>query len=307
MSNDVRANNEQYVFYKTCPFRSFSLVFSRSSSNSLLSLISYRKLHSRVYVLKYSIMPSIKGQNILIIGGSSGIGFAVAKLAAAEGVNVFIASSNASRISDAVARLLTAVPGASIRGYTVDVSGDNAESQLEKLFTDAVAAAGQSLDHIVYTAAKFDVRPVSAVDTAYLRNSTQFGYVAPLLIAKLSPRFLKQHYTSSLIFTSGRLAERPMKGMAVASGWATALSGITRGLALDLVPVRANLVSPGATNTEMFGEGEAREQMVAYIAKSALLGKVGTPEEVAEAYLYLMKDTNNTGSCVETNGGVLVQ
>ncbi|KAI1452786.1 putative short chain dehydrogenase/ reductase [Annulohypoxylon moriforme] len=252
-------------------------------------------------------MPSIKNQNILVIGGSSGIGFAVAKLAAIEGVNVSIASSNASRVSDAVARLLTAVPGASIRGYTVDVSRDNAESQLEKLFTDAVAAAGETLDHIVYTAASLDVRPVSAVSAAYLRDSVQFGYVVPLLIAKLSPRFVKQHYTSSLIFTSGRIAELPMKNMTVASGWGAALSGITRGLALDLAPVRANLVSPGATNTEMFGEGEARENLVAYMTKSALLGKIGTPEEVAEAYVYLMKDSNSTGSCVSTNGGVLVQ
>ncbi|KAI1208515.1 putative short chain dehydrogenase/ reductase [Annulohypoxylon truncatum] len=252
-------------------------------------------------------MPSIKGQNILVIGGSSGIGFAVAKLAAAEGVNVSIASSNASRVSAAVAKLLAAAPGASIRGYTVDVSHDDVESQLEKLFTDVVAAAGQALDHIVYTAAVLDVRPVSAVSAAYLRDSLRFGYVAPLLIAKLSPRFVKQAYTSSLIFTSGRIAERPVKGMTVAAGVGAALSGITRGLALDLAPVRANLVSPGATDTEMLGEGEAREKMVAYMTQAALLGKIGTPEEVAEAYVYLMKDSNSTGSCVSTSGGVLVQ
>ncbi|KAI0888235.1 putative short chain dehydrogenase/ reductase [Annulohypoxylon maeteangense] len=252
-------------------------------------------------------MPSIKNQNILVIGGSSGIGFAVAKLASAEGVNVSIASSNATRVSSAVAKLLTSTPGASIKGYTVDVSNDDAESQLEKLFTDVVAATGQALDHIVYTAASLDVRPVSSVSAEYLRNSVQFGYVVPLLIAKLSARFVKQHYTSSLIFTSGRLAELPMKNMTVASGWAAALYGVTRGLALDLAPVRANLVSPGATDTEIFGEGEAREKIVAYMAKSALLGKIGSPEEVAEAYIYLMKDSNNTGSCVSTNGGVLVQ
>ncbi|KAI2469689.1 putative short chain dehydrogenase/ reductase [Annulohypoxylon bovei var. microspora] len=252
-------------------------------------------------------MPSIKGQNILVIGGSSGIGAAVAKLAAGEGVSVSIASSNKTRVDAAVAKLQAAVPGASIRGYTVDVSRDDAESQLEALLADVTAAAGQPLDHVVYTAARLGVRPVSAVTAAYLRDSVQFGYVVPLLIAKLSPRFVRQVYASSLTFTSGRVAERPMKHATVAAGWGAALQGITRGLALDLAPVRANLVSPGATDTEMLGEGAAREKMAACMAKSALLGKIGTPEEVAEAYVYLMKDSNNTGSCVTTSGGALVQ
>ncbi|KAI0120414.1 putative short chain dehydrogenase/ reductase [Hypoxylon sp. NC0597] len=252
-------------------------------------------------------MPPIKGQNVLVIGGSSGIGAAVAKLAAAEGANVSIASSSKTRVDDAVKKIQDAVQNVTIRGYVYDVNHDDVESSLEELFADATADAGEPLDHIVYTAAKLDVRPVSDVSVSYLRDSVQFGYVVPLIIAKLSPRYVKQSYTSSLIFTSGRLAERPMKGTTVVSGWASAMFGIVRGLALDLLPIRTNLVSPGATNTEMLGEGEQREQVVAMMTKKALLGKIGTPEEVAEAYIYLMKDTNNTGSCVNTSGGALVQ
>ncbi|KAJ5646954.1 hypothetical protein N7490_003326 [Penicillium lividum] len=68
-------------------------------------------------------MPSITGPNILIIGGSSGIGAAVAKLAAAEDVHVSIASSNLARVEDSIQRIQTAVPNAQVKGYMADVGG----------------------------------------------------------------------------------------------------------------------------------------------------------------------------------------
>ncbi|KAI0849687.1 putative short chain dehydrogenase/ reductase [Daldinia vernicosa] len=253
-------------------------------------------------------MPPIAGQTLLVIGGTSGIGAAVAKLAAAEGLDVSVASSNPSRVQAAVEAIRDAVvPGARarIRGYVCDVNHDDAESSLEQLLSDVTNANGRPLDHVVYTAVALDdVRPVADVNMKYLRDSMQFGYVAPLLIAKLAPRYVNQSYKSSLTFTSGRVAERPVKGMTVASGWGASLFGTTRGLALDLAPVRVNLVSPGATDTK---SGEEWARWVDMMAKTSLLGKIGTPEEVAEAYIYLMKDTNSTGSCVSTNGGILVQ
>ncbi|KAI1648986.1 putative short chain dehydrogenase/ reductase [Daldinia loculata] len=249
-------------------------------------------------------MPPIAGQTLLVIGGTSGIGAAVAKLAAAEGLDVSVASSNPLRVKSAVKAIQDAVPVARINGYVCDVNHDDAESSIEQLLSDVTNANGRPLDHIVYTAVVLDVRPVADVNMKYLRDSTQFGYVVPLLIAKLAPRYVNQSYKSSLTFTSGRVAERPVKGMAVASGWGASLFGTTRGLALDLAPVRVNLVSPGATDTK---SGEEWTRWVEMMAKTALLGKIGTPEEVAEAYIYLMKDTNSTGSCLSTNGGILVQ
>jgi NAD(P)-dependent dehydrogenase (short-subunit alcohol dehydrogenase family) len=252
-------------------------------------------------------MPSIKDQKILIIGGSSGIGAAVAKLAAAEGVEVAIASSNPSRVQTAVEKIQSAVPNAKVSGYTIDVNQDDVEERLDKLLTEVTTAFGSPLDHIIYTAAVLDIRPISAVTVDYLRSSVQFGFVVPLIIAKLAGKYIKSSYTSSIIFTSGRIAEKPMKGATVAAGWATGLFGLTKTLALDLAPIRVNLVSPGTTDTEMQGSGEARVQRMAMAAKASLLGKVGTPEEVAEAYLYYMKDSNNTGSWISTSGGALLQ
>ncbi|KAI1374423.1 putative short chain dehydrogenase/ reductase [Hypoxylon crocopeplum] len=253
-------------------------------------------------------MPPIAGQNVLVIGGSSGIGAAVAKLACAEGLNVSVASSNPSRVETAVRRIREAVPGARVLGFVCDVNHDDAESSLEKLFADVkVAAGGQPLDHIIYTSVVLDLRPLSEVSMAYLRDASQFKYVVPLLIGKLAPRYVKQSHTSSLIFTSGRVAEKPVKGSTVVSGMGAALFGVTRGLALDIAPIRVNLVSPGVVDTEMLRSDEKIARAVEMMTKNSLLGKIGTPEEVAEAYIYLMKDTNSTGSVVSTNGGALIE
>ncbi|KAI1504768.1 hypothetical protein F5X99DRAFT_370919 [Biscogniauxia marginata] len=252
-------------------------------------------------------MPSIRDHNILVIGGSSGIGAAVAKLAAADGVNVSIASSNPTRIQNTITEIQSAVPHAKIAGYICDVNQDDVESNLEQLFADVTVARGALLDHIVYTATALDIRPLTEVSVEYLRSTVQFPYVVPFLIAKLALRYVKKTYTSSITFTSGVLAEKPAKGAPVVSAWGSSLYGTTRGLALDLAPVRVNLVSPGATDTGLLGAGEQRTARVETMAKNSLLGKIGSPEEVAEAYIYLMKDSNTTGTCVSTNGGVLVK
>ena len=252
-------------------------------------------------------MSPIKGHSILIIGGSSGIGAAVAKLAAGQGAHISIASSNPDRVANAVQELQRVVPAAQVKGYTCDLAHKDVEHQLESLLTKVTAATGGRLNHIIYTAGVFNPLPLNAVTIDSLTSSGQVGYFGPLLLAKLAPRFVNKSYRSSLIFTSGRIAEKPIPNTTVAAGWGSALSGMTRGLALDLAPIRINVVSPGITDTSMYGPDAQRGPMMQMFAKSALLGKVGEVEEVAEAYIYLMRDTNNTGSTVNTSGGILLQ
>ncbi|KAH9907155.1 hypothetical protein F4778DRAFT_799510 [Xylariomycetidae sp. FL2044] len=254
-------------------------------------------------------MPPIKGHTVLVIGGSSGIGLAVAQLAASEGCRVFVASSSPARVQAAVDQIRHAVPGAQIAGRTCDVSQDDAEANLEKLLADVTtsAAGGTPIDHIVYTANQQDRRPLAEVAAPWLRASTQFSFVVPLLLAKVCGRHMRAHHASSMTFTSGRIGERPLKGTTVLAARTSGFLGLVKGLALDLAPVRANLVCPGAVDTPLLGTGAARERMIAAFAGMSPLGRIGTPEEVAEAYIYLMKDWNNTGSSISTSAGTLIQ
>lgn len=97
-------------------------------------------------------MPTIRGQSILIIGGSSGIGAAVAKYACGDGVKVSVASSNKGRVEKALKKIQALVPASEILGFTVDLSQYDLESRLEKLFKEVVDATGGPLDHVVMTA-----------------------------------------------------------------------------------------------------------------------------------------------------------
>lgn len=255
-------------------------------------------------------MPSISGHNLLIIGGSAGIGAAVAKLAAADDVNVAIASSNQGRVEKAIKTIKESLPSKNIKvsGYVCDVSQSDAETQLEKLLTDVTAALGGPLDHIAYTASFLEFKPVSEVTMEWItQTSGQLPFVVPALLGKLAPRFMKHAPTSSLVFTGGRITDKPIKGLAILAGWATALSGFSRSLAVELAPIRVNLVSPGSTDTDHHGPPEVRIPKMEAVARASLLGKVGAPEEVAEAYIYLMKDSNCTGSTISTEGGSLLQ
>jgi len=83
---------------------------------------------------------------------------------------------------------------------------------------------------------------------------------------------------------------------------------MVRGLAIDLKPVRVNLVSPGAVETEVWDtlSEEAGESYFKTFGSKILTGQIGRPEDVAECYLWLMKDKNVTGTVVQTDGGALL-
>jgi len=248
-------------------------------------------------------MPSISGQSILILGGSSGIGFSIAKLCLEQATRVAIASSSQTKVDDALKRLSTQVPQCQHKpsGYTIDLNSEDMESSLEKLLSDITHKGIEPLDHIIITAGKPDVRPISDVNLSYLVKSAQLPVFASIIVAKLGLKYLREGYSSSIIFTSGQIAEKPMAGYAALAGYASAQFGLTRNLAVDLAPRRVNLVVPGATETELWGD--YKEMMKNLSSKASLLGKPGSPEEVAEAYLYLMKNTDATGSIVSSNGG----
>ncbi|TVY77465.1 Short-chain dehydrogenase/reductase ATR9 [Fusarium oxysporum f. sp. cubense] len=243
-------------------------------------------------------MPEIKNKSILIIGGSSGIGYGVADRALAEGAKVHILSSNPSRLQDSVADLKRKHTGAEVTSHVCDLAVADVEQNIEKVLESI-----KPIDHIVYTAGdSLPIIPIDQINIEMIHKAGHIRFVVPLLLAKLAPRYLRPGYQSSLTLTSGAGGEKPFPNWSLIAGYLTGLQGLTRNLALDLKPLRVNLVSPGVVDTPLHGVGGVNDEMRNHVT----LGKVGTPEEVAEAYIYLMKDTNVTGSCISTNGGSLL-
>ncbi|KAL0257523.1 hypothetical protein SLS55_008337 [Diplodia seriata] len=266
--------------------------------------------------------PKLSTQTVLVIGGTSGIGLAVAAEALAQSAaHVTISGSNPSKLAAALSHLLGTLPSASdhsrVSGYTCDLSGggDGAssvvEANLRALLAATVAGNGRGrIDHVAYTAGDaLPLTPVSSLTASAIHAGGAVRFVGALLLAKLLPEFTTPSPTSSLTLTGGVNTNRPSPGgWTLAAAYGGALQGAMRGLAVELAPLRVNLVEPGAVETPLWGSVpvEGREAMRRRFGERSTVGRVGRPEDTAEAYVYLMKDHFAAGAIVESNGGTLL-
>ena len=234
---------------------------------------------------------NLKDKHILVIGGGSGIGFGIAQGAAAEGAKVMIASRNAEKI---------AAKAKSIGGTSaaLDVSE---EANIAAFFKEHTG-----FDHIAFTAGDTTglgmgmLKDLDLKQAAERFNARFWGAVA---VAKHGAINLPAG--GSYTITNGMLGHKPMRGMPTVTAGAMAMEGLTRGLALDLAPVRVNCVCPGVIETELFDRyGDARAQMLKVMTEKQLVPRPGTPAEAAESYLTCMRNTYMTGQVIKIEGGV---
>ncbi len=258
----------------------------------------------------------LQGQRVLVIGGSSGIGFAVAEAALEHGATVIIAGSNQGKTDTKVKELEESYPDARGRifGQACDLSDlQEQEKNIVALFDYATDNKTKKLDHIVNTAGDGLINPpLSEFDLEIITKAQTVRAIAPLMLAKHAATYLNNAPSSSVTFTSGAGTYRPKPGWTLAPVIGGAIDGIVRSLAVNLAPVRVNGVSPGPVMTELWGGGqkppEAKAKAIADSVSGKLLtGRIGTPEDVAEAYIYFMKDRFVTGQMVLSEGGSLLK
>jgi NAD(P)-dependent dehydrogenase (short-subunit alcohol dehydrogenase family) len=241
------------------------------------------------------VVHRLAGKKVVVIGGSSGIGFAVASALIEEGATVHIASSSAERVQNAVARLSDAssqfnADASRISGHTVSLKGQEMEASITQLF-DKI---GQ-VDHIVHTAGDpLAVVPLDEVTYEKIIPAAEVRFFSVIFTAKVGARHLAKG--GSMTFTTGSISVHPIPNWVVVAGFAAGLHGLTRQLAYDLSPqhIRVNLVSPGVVKSELWhGMDESvREKLYDEAAAKNLTRHAAEPHEVAQIYLYLMKDTN---------------
>lgn len=254
-------------------------------------------------------LSKLANKRVLVLGGTSGIGFCVAEAALEHGAEVIVSNSNQPRLDAALARLRTAYPDAKIRGYTCDLSdAANVEANVDSLLSRA-AADGTKIHHVAFTAG--DSLPdlsLANATVASINAALAVRFAGAVSLAKLLPRYMDLDPANSLTLTGGTNTDKPSPGWSVLAGVGGAVEALSRGLAVDLKPVRVNLVSPGAVKTELFErvDTEMGGQLEAAYKAQTTTGEIGRPGDVAEAYIYLMKDRFASGAIVNTNGGRLL-
>ncbi len=234
---------------------------------------------------------SLQGKRIVLLGGTSGFGLATAQAAASEGADVVVVSSQQQKINTALATL----PAGS-KGYAVDL---NNEQQIDTFFK----GVGE-FDHLVFTAGEtLQLSELPDVKMDEARNFFNLRFWSALMAAKYGSPFIRKG--GSVILTNGTIGKRPWKGWAVAAGITGAVEALTRALAVELAPIRVNAVCAGMVRTELWGNMPEvdREAMFNDYGSKLLTGAVGNPEDIAEAFLYLMHGKYTTGQVVVVDGG----
>ena len=237
---------------------------------------------------------ALTGQRIVVIGGSSGMGLATGQAAAEAGAVVTIASSSKERIDAALAELPDSCDGAAL-----DVRDEAAVA-------DLFARVG-ALDHVVFTAGdQADRRTLKELPIEQARHTFDVRFWGAVAVAKhAAPRIRPG---GSITLTSGTIGVRPVPGAALASAGAAATEGLTRGLAVDLAPIRVNAVRSGAVQTPLWN-GIPEPQRAAVFdnfARRALTGAIGQPEQIAAAHVYLMENQFVTGTVLTVDGGLIL-
>ncbi|KAH0443112.1 short chain dehydrogenase reductase family [Colletotrichum camelliae] len=255
-------------------------------------------------------MPPSKLDNthILIFGGSSGLGHTTASqiLSSSTPSTLTLVSSNPAKLAAAASRLSPlSSPSTTIATLTIDLSDlPNLRQNLLTLLDIATSNSANKITHLIYTAdGASPLPPFPETQVADITAQLSLRAYAPLILASIlrSHAHIAPSADTSITFTNGSSSHRPMPGWAVADAASGAMEGMVRGLAVDFAPVRVNLVSSGPVSTELFRT--LPEETVELFRSKCLTGRIGRPEDVAEAYLYLMKDGNVTGTTLFTEGG----
>jgi NAD(P)-dependent dehydrogenase (short-subunit alcohol dehydrogenase family) len=192
-----------------------------------------------------------------------------------------------------VDQALSTLPGA--EGYAVDLTDAAA---VQRFFARIGA-----FDHLVFTAGEtLQLGPLASTDLEKARQFFDLRFWGAYLAAKYASGCIRAD--GSIVFTSGIAGQRPHAGWALGASITSAMEGLTRALAVELAPIRVNIVSPGVVKTPLWSAIPEADREALYRQMEHLpVGHVGEPEEIAEAYLYLMRQTYGTGQVIVVDGG----
>jgi NAD(P)-dependent dehydrogenase (short-subunit alcohol dehydrogenase family) len=231
----------------------------------------------------------LAGQTVVVMGGSSGMGLATARLAHAEGAELILTARNPDRLREAAGDL-----GAST------VAFDSLDFDRLDRFFDELATP---VDHIMVTGPGPYYAPLAEFDLEKGRRDVESHLWLQVQVARNA--MSKVRPGGSLIFIGGTGGRRPAVGGTLISALTAALPALARNLALEIAPVRVNVIAAGFVDTPLSASllGEQLDERRAQLRKTLPIGRVVGSEDIAVLAIHLMANTAVTGATYDIDGG----
>jgi len=229
---------------------------------------------------------ALAGQRVVVVGGTSGMGLATVRAALAQGADVIAAGRRP---------LARREPAAGARQEMVDVTD---EESVRALFQNA-----GELDHLLVTASPGSPGAFLAQDLADARSYMDGKFFGSWTCARFAAPRLRARGSITFV-TGGAVDLPPPHGSMIVAAFA-AIEALTRALAVELGPQRVNTIRPGYTDSAMwqFLSGSQRDDLRRRVADALPVRRMGTPEDVAHAAVFLMTNPQVTGAVLEVTGG----
>ena len=231
-------------------------------------------------------------KRLIIIGGTSGIGLASAKLAIDKGIQLVITGFKLPE-----AQLKKEFPD-DTQFYQLDISDEGAV----KTFFDEIG----KFDYLTTPGSVIPKGPFLSMETDAAKNGFDSKFWGQYYAAKYGTPHIRSG--GAIVFFSGFVSQKPQKNLVVMASVNSAVEGLGRALAIELSPIRVNVVAPGIIDTPRYASMTEmdRQTMFEQLAKKLPVGHVGQANEVAEAVLFLLQNTFMTGQTVFVDGGHLL-
>ena len=237
-----------------------------------------------------STAAELKGQVVVVIGGSSGIGLETARQAHAAGADVILTGRDPQRLERAAAEV------GAVSTSAFDVTDPAALQRF-------LAGLPEETGHMMVTAGGQYYAPLAEMDFEAARRALDEHLLLPLRIGRYAAGKVRPGGT--LIFMTGTGARRPGPGLAIAAIAAAAVPAITANLAVELAPVRVNLIAAGFVDTPLSARllGDDLENRRSQLRATLPIRRVVEPGDVASLAVHLMVNTAVTGATYDIDGG----
>lgn len=231
-----------------------------------------------------------QNQHIVIAGGSSGIGFAIAAQALARGARVTLVGRSEAKLAAARVRL---------KGEVVTQAFDLGDATATKAGFARIGA----YHHFVSTAADLSYGALATLERSAITRMLAGKFWGPVNLVQHGLAQLQPG--GSILLFSGLAADRPAAGTAVVSALNAGVEGLVRALAVELAPLRVNGISPGVVDTEgwAFMDDASRASFYERLAAQLPSGRIGVPADLADAALFVLGNDYLTGEILHVNGG----